>query len=136
MHYGKEIFKAQNISRKIFLRILSRNYYEQSSVEFLWKTLLISTIKNDLLFFWTHCMPCFTSQCWCYQDFTVNSVIRNYFFPKPSDEGLSKYGGITDSLKPKLEKCLQDATNKLPTGISPQTVPLFMKATAGMRKLR
>ncbi|XP_066936720.1 ectonucleoside triphosphate diphosphohydrolase 1-like [Clytia hemisphaerica] len=51
-------------------------------------------------------------------------------------DGLSKYGGRTSDLKPLLNKCLEDASTNIPKEVSTSNVPLYLKATAGMRKLR
>ena len=51
-----------------------------------------------------------------------------------SEKGLSNYKNVT-VLKPLLTECLKEAEQKLPEDVSKST-PLFMKATAGMRKLK
>ncbi|XP_066910667.1 ectonucleoside triphosphate diphosphohydrolase 3-like [Clytia hemisphaerica] len=60
--------------------------------------------------------------------------IRNIFSKKCEKQGLTQYSNITE-LRPLLIQCLHDAEAEIPKDIIKST-PLFMKATAGMRKLK
>ena len=51
------------------------------------------------------------------------------------EDGISQYGGKTELLGPPLKKCLDKALTSVPSDLISST-PIFMKATAGMRKLK
>lgn len=69
-------------------------------------------------------------------EYKNNKEYVQTFQNKCEDKGLTTYSENTQSLQPLLSKCLEDAVTKLPSDVSSANVPLFMKATAGMRKLR
>lgn len=50
-------------------------------------------------------------------------------------KGLSNYVGASSEIVPLLKQCLDKALTVVPNDVI-STTPVFMKATAGMRKLR